>query len=545
MDIFPPDQSVGSDPIWLTRFGNEAFFTADDGIHGPEIWRTDGTPEGTSLFLDMIPGSEGSFANSFQPFGDKLFFFGRTAEHGNEPRVTDGTPEGTVLLTDILEGPADSAWGGVPSIEFEGRLFFTALQKLFATDGTPEGTVELINGADGFFLAGGDPFAGITDAGLLAFGYDSSLGMELFRIDGTGKVELVVDIVPGMGSGVAGTSAAQVGDLVLFAGNDGVGGIELWKSDGTAEGTELVADLLPGAGSSNPDGFEPLGERTLLLARDGSSKLQLFATDGTTLGTEQLGSFPGGVVQGLRAADDHAVFVVNGANGGQELWRTDGTPAGTVFVERLREGGFPIAELEMERAGSGSTVLFPNDDGVHGEEVWRTDGTAAGTNLLVDLAPLGQYAYPKDFLRLGNRVLFSADGGSVGRELFAVAIEPLGEFVAEPFGPADDGAPELSAVGEPRVSQPFALEVLAGASVPGVLAFSSGFGFEPLADGQTLLLDPGSLGFAGFVTGGDGVHSLPIQATPDLAGVQVTLQAIVVEQGSVLASRGLELVIGS
>ena len=33
------------------------------------------------------------------------------------------------------------------------------------------------------------------------------------------------------------------------------------------------------------------------------------------------------------------------------------------------------------------TVLFAADDGVHGRELWRTDGTAAGTAMVADLAP--------------------------------------------------------------------------------------------------------------------------------------------------------------
>ncbi|MFP2964136.1 hypothetical protein ACLEPN_42115 [Myxococcus sp. 1LA] len=38
---------AGSQPRNLTRVGSRVFFVADDGVHGAELWRTDGTEKGT------------------------------------------------------------------------------------------------------------------------------------------------------------------------------------------------------------------------------------------------------------------------------------------------------------------------------------------------------------------------------------------------------------------------------------------------------------------------------------------------------------------
>src|SRR5919202_324336 len=51
-------------PEWaanlLTDVNGTLFFVADDGAHGPELWRSDGTADGTILVKDMQPGATGS-----------------------------------------------------------------------------------------------------------------------------------------------------------------------------------------------------------------------------------------------------------------------------------------------------------------------------------------------------------------------------------------------------------------------------------------------------------------------------------------------------
>ena len=77
-----------------------------------------------------------------------------------------------------------------------------------------------------------------------------------------------------------------------------------------------------------------------------------------------------------------------------QLWKTDGTPAGTTLLRELP----PRTLIGYEHIEVGGRFLFSFDDGIHGEELWRTDGTAAGTELLVDLAPgaslQSSYFYP-------------------------------------------------------------------------------------------------------------------------------------------------------
>src|SRR4051794_17441750 len=102
---------VSSNPLSFVPFRGATYFRADDGVHGVEWFRTDGTPGGTSLFLDLNPGPAGSFAqaelngdarviSTAAVLGDTLLFTATTPATGMELWKTDGTAAGTVLVKD-------------------------------------------------------------------------------------------------------------------------------------------------------------------------------------------------------------------------------------------------------------------------------------------------------------------------------------------------------------------------------------------------------------------------------------------------------------
>ena len=119
-------------------------------------------------------------------------------------------------------------------------------------------------------------------------------GRELWRTDGTeAGTFMVADVTRGLGGSIIGyfeyTSHVMNG-IIYFRADDGVNGIELWRSDGTALGTYMVLDIVPGSGSGAPGGFTHTNNMLFFTAGTGSS---LWRSDGTTAGTFSIGSFQG------------------------------------------------------------------------------------------------------------------------------------------------------------------------------------------------------------------------------------------------------------
>ena len=170
---------------------------------------------------------------------------------------------------------------------------------------------------------------------------DGVSGFELWKIEagrsvpGTGllpRPQLVKDIYPGPGHGGA-SPFAFAGSTLFFGAQDPEHGLELWKSDGTAEGTVLVKDILPGPESSIPFRIVPFGDRVLFTTYlyDDEARSGLWISDGTEAGTLRLGSPP--FVSNIIAAGHRAFFLSFTDETGWEWGVTDGTVAGTHIID--------------------------------------------------------------------------------------------------------------------------------------------------------------------------------------------------------------------
>lgn len=93
-----------------TLFAGKIFFSSDDGVHGNELWITDGTAAGTVLVKDIKAGRDsGLTAFSFNYYYTAGgIFFAANDGSGNEPWLSNGSDAGTARVADINPGAGSS-----------------------------------------------------------------------------------------------------------------------------------------------------------------------------------------------------------------------------------------------------------------------------------------------------------------------------------------------------------------------------------------------------------------------------------------------------
>jgi ELWxxDGT repeat protein len=408
-DIHPgPESSFGVPVLGVPSrsqffaLQGRVFFVADDGVHGQELWQTDGTAPGTQMVADICPGSCGSSPTWFTRRGDEVLFQARDVVHGQELWATDGTAGGTRMVLDLRPGPESGApFMFAPLGE---RLLLqvfgpnSSLQ-LWSTDGTPEGT------------------------------------------------SLIREIAPRSQTVPSGLRRSTDG-LVLFGTSDGATGHELWASDGTAAGTRLVRDICPGGcdGASRFPGALAGGRLFFGAQSTANAATELWSSDGTFSGTQSIGApfFPEvpPVVFG-----DAVIFSGSASPGPRELWRTDGTRRGTYRLAAIAPGGFlewrgllfiaaghdvwvmdsseRVGQIPAFAAtgfvGHGNQVYLDGFSDAEGVELRQTDGTVEGTRIVADIrpGPEGSLPTPFDAISFGDRIFFPATDGRSGFELWA------------------------------------------------------------------------------------------------------------------------------
>jgi ELWxxDGT repeat protein len=295
-------------------------------------------------------------------------------------------------------------------------IFFSATDStVWASDGTLAGTIQL--SPDILFNSD----IGVLNGKFIFGGRTAATGRELFITDGTpAGTGLLADIEPGVPGSDPQPGGAILNGYIYFSATTLAAGKELWKSNGTGAGTEILKDIVPGPGSSNVAGptgnYHIVSTGTFLLfqAEEVGLGVELWKSDGTTAGTALLKDInagpAGSLPQAFTALNSTTIlFSATTLANGREAWKTDGTGPGTVLLKDINPlgSGFSSFFGEYFFIFNGK-AYFNANDGVNGEEMWWTDGTEANTLLFKDLTPgpLGSTNLIIDAVVYGNKFFF-------------------------------------------------------------------------------------------------------------------------------------------
>jgi ELWxxDGT repeat protein len=201
-------------------------------------------------------------------------------------------------------------------------------------------------------------------------------------------------------------------DKLFFFGTDDLHYVDklMYTADGSAEGVTVVKQI------DTIKQYPSLQHLTVLnnlLIFNNSN--QLWKSDGTTAGTSSIATLkvgsPNFVVLNNKVfftADNTNSYPIN-----DQLWQTDGTAAGTKLVKTINSSGPSyIGNLFV----SGGKIYFRATDGVNQEQLWISDGSEAGTYMLKRLNPTGD-SYPNYFTEFNGKVYFSGEDGVTGSQI--------------------------------------------------------------------------------------------------------------------------------
>lgn len=381
---------------------------------GEEYFITDGTKAGTMLIKDINPGPEGSVPGNTTVtlLNGYVYFPAITAANGCELWRSDGTAANTTMVKDINPGAADGISRDDGSFDFRilnGYLYFPATSpasgyELWKSDGTTANTSLVMDINPG--TAASQPL--ITESDKMVFkgnlyfvAVTASQGCELWRTNGT-STSIVKDIVPGAASGIDSTkfSIMIIGNNLVFKATTPEFGNEYWySSDGTTANTNILKDITAGARSSSlpynsGDTAKTVGNYFLFSVPDSTgATANIWRTDGTPGGTIELvtnintGTAGANYITGFYVFKNRAYFLINdNVHPNVALWSTDGidaTTAHTLFLKDLGAKGSGNFNLLNAVAFPTKFVFFyPTDNTFATYALWQSDGTVNGTNVL-------------------------------------------------------------------------------------------------------------------------------------------------------------------
>ncbi|MBP6455384.1 MAG: T9SS type A sorting domain-containing protein [Chitinophagaceae bacterium] len=390
--------------------GNKIYFFASDGLNGVEPWVSDGTTAGTFMLKNINASTDDNFAETmFLTFlsadSSKAFFKGNDGTTGEELWVTDGTTLGTVFVADIFQGIngsqikiSKSAHG---SSMRDGKLYFFAVngnggpttlngEEPWVSDGTQAGTFLLKDIVPGYQ------------------GCNTSFGLPIQIIEYNNKMYFMA---------VGQTAASQTG---------------LYETDGTTAGT-IQAFTTSTSSFDRINEMIVFNNKIYYTVSDGGSDPRVFSTDGTLAGITFIDTLVDADLNNpatcqMTIANNELYFRVNHNTLGDELYKLDASNKINLVKEICVGASFGInsnvySERKVFQVYDNKLWFLGSDGSAFGaQQMWRSDGTVAGT---IAMSPLnndsgwaGGYLSPYDIYATSFGMFMIYTNPTTGSELY-------------------------------------------------------------------------------------------------------------------------------
>jgi ELWxxDGT repeat protein len=414
----------------------KAFFSANNGTQGEELWVTDGTINGTKLVKDINPNAAHSSPSDFVQFQNKVLFSAIEPTHGRELWITDGTEAGTELVKDIYPG-SNSSFVNNSKIVVNDNTAFVNLN-----DGTLLNTTVLVRTGGTFntTFSIGSSFANPDNLtlfnGKVYFTTSPSSGGNLYYTDNNSIPVTVANnftyyswraenltvsknklfLLAGDPNGqmdlavIDSTSDSEISQLIKLTGANidpfptdpekrklipiSNGSIyfftgteskrnRLWISNGTQQGTKPIWNLLFGDYSY----IRTFNNKLFFITNDFLGQYQCYVTDNgsdASLVKDLTPALNIDNVYPLTQSGNWFYFSAYNPETGYELYKSDGVS--NTFVKDIDATKFGNLNNFTKTVSNSKGLFFVADDGKNGLELWKTNGRQAGTGLFADLS---------------------------------------------------------------------------------------------------------------------------------------------------------------
>jgi ELWxxDGT repeat protein len=392
----------------MCESGGTIYFVAEDGVHGSELWKTDGTRSGTRLVKDINLGYPSSNITNLIAFNNEIYFSANDGIFGFELWKSDGTPDGTVLLKNIKPETLEFDYSSNPSNfrVFNNAVYFTAADEwnradIWKTDGTENGTVKVyeteysdisnltvVNNALFFVKDSGHLF--VTDG--TSTGTHEILVDDYYIIDELIKVDNKLFFI---------TNTSYRQQIRLYALNPGDDRFVLLReynsvmygSNDILNMTEVNNELYYSIQTDfNTDTYTDV----------------LWKSDGTVAGTDTIRTFTFDPYwSGQNMSDfvnyNNKLYFSGKFSGQYTLSESDGTYEGTKAVTSIT-----LSSDEIQFTISNNLLYFIGFTSSMNKLVFRTDGTSLGTKPY-DAINAGVLQAPASFFNGNEKLYYTAD----------------------------------------------------------------------------------------------------------------------------------------